>query len=222
MKFFQTSTDIKYKFDVVCENLFKRYPNPWSKHVLSEDVISRTIENSTLKTVRLLTKTNKAPRWVERFVSNHTACILEESHVNPVEKKVITYTKNLTHQSLMTVEERCEYTISPQTREWTIVDRKAWVTSGFSGLGIGRAVESFGCERYKNNIKKSTKGWEYILSRLHTPEKPPPILISTLPLAQPMWTTPYEPLAQTIMWTAPYNSSHVWTCLIATSGRSMV
>merc|ERR1712147_146969 len=104
---------------------------------------------------------------VERFVSNHTACILEESHVNPVEK-------------------RCEYTISPQTREWTIVDRKAWVTSGFSGLGIGRAVESFGCERYKNNIKKSTKGWEYILSHLHTPEKPPPTLISTLPLAQPM------------------------------------
>ena len=49
--------------------MFQRYPNPWSKHVLTEDVISRKVEGPILKTVRLISKTNKLPKLAQKVKS---------------------------------------------------------------------------------------------------------------------------------------------------------
>ncbi|EDO37602.1 predicted protein, partial [Nematostella vectensis] len=161
---------LRYAWDQVSAAYWRRYPNPWSKHVLSEDVVSRVVEEDKLKTKRLLTKTNRLPRWGERFVNSRVACIIEESVVDPVAKTLTTYTRNITFKTLMVVEEKCVYTVSPQNKEWTTCERQSWVTSGV--YGFARAIEAFGIERYKNNVKKTSKGLEYILEKLHSPERP--------------------------------------------------
>ena len=44
--------------------IFQRYPNPFARHVLSEDTVYREVINgTTLYTRRFLTKTNKIPKW---------------------------------------------------------------------------------------------------------------------------------------------------------------
>ena len=57
----------RYRWDQVGNAVFKRYPNPWSKHILSEDVVSRKVEGPILKSIRIITKQNKVP--LPKFVS---------------------------------------------------------------------------------------------------------------------------------------------------------
>lgn len=76
-----------------------------STHVLTEDVVYREVtSNNRLLSRRLLTKTNRLPRWADRFFpSGISRCvyIIEDSIVNPVDRKLTTYTWNLNHTTLM-------------------------------------------------------------------------------------------------------------------------
>lgn len=72
-----------------------------STHVLSEDTVYRQIRDGKLYSKRLLTKTNKVPKWGERFISNRVIKIMEESIVDPKNKILTTYTRNLGYQSVM-------------------------------------------------------------------------------------------------------------------------
>lgn len=83
----------------------------FSKHVLSEDVISRYIgTDNKLHSKRILTKTNRLPKWGERFVNTRFAVFIEESIVDPINKVVTTYTRNITLKNLMvSVMIKCFY-----------------------------------------------------------------------------------------------------------------
>jgi len=72
-----------------------------SNHVLSEDTVFREIRGSKLFTKRLLTKTNRLPKWGERFVNARTVKIVEESIIDPKEKVLITYTRNIGYVKVM-------------------------------------------------------------------------------------------------------------------------
>lgn len=72
-----------------------------SSHVLTEDTISREVKNGKLYSKRLLTKTNRLPKWGERFISKNVVKIIEESIVDPEAKTLTTYTKNLGYTKVM-------------------------------------------------------------------------------------------------------------------------
>lgn len=73
----------------------------YSSHVLTEDTISREVRNGKLYSKRLLTKTNRVPKWGERFISKNVVKIMEESIVDPEAKTFTTYTKNLGYTKVM-------------------------------------------------------------------------------------------------------------------------
>jgi len=81
----------------------------------------------------------------------------------------------------MLVEEKCEYKRSMDCKDWTLCDRKAWVSSNV--YGFSKPIEAFGVERYKNNIVKSKKGLEHILEKIYPSEKLQTI-ITGIPIAQ--------------------------------------
>jgi len=57
------------------------------------------------------------------------------------------------------------YQPSQDNMEWTECRREAWVSSGVFGFAM--ALQAFGMERFKKNIKKSLKGYNYTLNRLY-------------------------------------------------------
>lgn len=61
--------------------------------------------------------------------------------------------------------EKCVYKPSAENNEWTECCREAWVSS--SVFGFARALQSFGMERFKKNVQKSIKGFNYTLNRLY-------------------------------------------------------
>lgn len=58
------------------------------------------IENK-LHSIRLFTKTNKLPKWGERFIQSKDVKIVEESILDPSEKTLVTYTRNVGYASVM-------------------------------------------------------------------------------------------------------------------------
>ena len=61
--------------------------------------------------------------------------------------------------------EKCVYKPSQENSEWTECMREAWVSS--SVFGFGKALQAFGMERFKKNVQKSLKGFNYTLNRLY-------------------------------------------------------
>lgn len=104
VKYFLGLNDLKSSWDQVFAAFWQRYPNPYSKHVLTEDVIHREVTPDKVISRRLLTKTGIVPRWAERlFPTNvaHSAFILEDSVVDLKHKILTTFTWNINHSRLM-------------------------------------------------------------------------------------------------------------------------
>ncbi|XP_027574489.1 PRELI domain-containing protein 1, mitochondrial [Pipra filicauda] len=171
---------LKGPWDQVFAAFWQRYPNPYSKHVLTEDIVHREVTpDHKLLSRRLLTKTNRMPRWAERFFPAnvaHSVYILEDSIVDPKNQTMTTFTWNINHARLMVVEERCVYRVNPENSNWTEVKREAWVSSSL--FGVSRAIQEFGLARFKSNVTKSTKGFEYVLARMQG-EAPSKTLVET-------------------------------------------
>lgn len=101
-KYYESSTVFQYHWDQVLQGFWKRYPNPYSSHVLTEDTIEREIrKDGKLYSKRLLTKTNKIPKWGERFFKAKFVCIVEESLVDTKSKTLTTYTRNIGFNKMM-------------------------------------------------------------------------------------------------------------------------
>ncbi|KAK5865820.1 hypothetical protein PBY51_020060 [Eleginops maclovinus] len=175
VKYFCNSADIRSAWDHVVSAFWQRYPNPFSTHVLTEDVVYREVTaDHRLLSRRLLMKTNRLPRWAERvFPSGMSRCvyIIEDSIVDPINRKLTTYTWNLNHTTLMSVEERCIFQDSVEQPSSTQMKREAWITSNV--YGFSRPIQEFGLARFKSNQVKAMKGLEYALSNIQgeTPQR---------------------------------------------------
>ncbi|XP_030207214.1 PRELI domain-containing protein 1, mitochondrial isoform X1 [Gadus morhua] len=134
VKYFSNNTDIQNAWEHVVSAFWRRYPNPFSTHVLTEDVVYREVTaDHKLLSRRLLTKTNRLPRWAEKVFPTHLArsvYIVEDSIVDPLTRSLTTFTWNLNHTTLMAVEERCVFKESALQPATTSVKREAWISSG--------------------------------------------------------------------------------------------
>lgn len=173
MKYYMGQSLFKFSWEQVTQAFWQKYPNPYSTHVLSEDTVERRLQGGCLHSKRIITKTNKLPKWGERFIpgSKRSLCVLEESIIDPKARTMVTYTRNLGLTTIMTVEERCEYRPSSDNSKWTECKREAWISSQVYGFSY--ALQAFGLDRFKKNGHKAIAGFEHILSRMYLPETIP-------------------------------------------------
>ncbi|KAJ3650305.1 hypothetical protein Zmor_022001 [Zophobas morio] len=163
-RFYEHTTIFNYTWDQVAQGFWKRYPNPNSKHVLSEDTVCRNVRSGRLFSTRLLSKTNPIPKWAERFITSKHVHIIEESIVDPVNKVLITYTRNLGYTKVMSVTEKVVYRQSDEQPGKTVAVRSAWIDSQIRGFS--RAICAFGYERFKKNCNKMVGGFNYVLANM--------------------------------------------------------
>merc|ERR1712223_825949 len=143
-----------------------RYPNPFARHVLSEDTVHRELlTGGTLYTRRFITKTNKVPSWGEKYLSRlaRKVPLMEESFIDTKEKIITMYTRSVGFGSFMTATEKVVYQASSENPEHTVAVKSAWVESSFYGLRT--AIKNFGIERFKKNCVKATEGFNYVLEK---------------------------------------------------------
>lgn len=119
MKFYENSFNYDYTFPAVTLAYFLRYPNPYSRHVLSSDVIDRYVDPETqrLHTVRLHLKKSKVPAGILKFLPRGLAgpggasqsYILEQSTIDVKEGWMETESKNMEWTGILSVIERQSY-----------------------------------------------------------------------------------------------------------------
>jgi hypothetical protein len=120
----------------VAEAIFLRYPNPFSAHVLSEDTLFRKVDGHVLYSRRFLTKTNRLPKWGEKFLASFKKMVplVEESVVDRRNKVITTYTRNVGLSRFMSAVEKVSYRQDPNDPNVTIAVKEAWIESGLYGL----------------------------------------------------------------------------------------
>uniref|UniRef100_U5EJY9 PRELI/MSF1 domain-containing protein n=1 Tax=Corethrella appendiculata TaxID=1370023 RepID=U5EJY9_9DIPT len=160
-KYYESQTLFNYTWEQVTQAFWNRYPNPYSSHVLSEDTISREICDGKLHSKRLLSKTNRVPKWGERFFKAKSVFIVEESVIDPKERTLVTYTRNIGFNKIMHVVEKVTYKTSSENPGKTIAIRSAWVDS--SVFGFATAIKAFGLDRFKKNCAKTVDGFNFVL-----------------------------------------------------------
>ncbi|KAK5061140.1 hypothetical protein LTR84_007682 [Exophiala bonariae] len=119
MKFYESSFNYDYTFPAVTLAYFLRYPNPYSRHVLSTDVIDRYVDPDTqrLHTLRLHLKKSKVPAGILKFLPGGLAgpngssqsYILERSTIDVKEGWMETESKNMEWTGILSVVERQSY-----------------------------------------------------------------------------------------------------------------
>lgn len=164
VKQYENDTVFQFNWNQVAQGFWQRYPNPNSSHVLTEDTVLREVKNGVLYTKRLLTKTNRVPKWGERFVSKNIVKIVEESVVDPKTKTLTTYTRNLGYAKVMSIVEKVVYKVSEDNPNWTVAHRSAWIDSQV--FGFSRAIQAFGLDRFKKNCNLMYTGFNYVLAHM--------------------------------------------------------
>ena len=104
VKEFSGSYTFPYKWDIVSACFWVKYPNPFSNHVLTEDVYCRFVtEKGVLITKKLLQKKSNLhiPKWGEKFINIKNGYVVEESHCDPKAQILTSYTKNISLTSLL-------------------------------------------------------------------------------------------------------------------------
>ncbi|KAJ1076520.1 hypothetical protein K5549_008219 [Capra hircus] len=112
---------------------------------------------------RLLTKTNRMPRWAERlFPANaaHSEHILEDSIMDP--QKPGHDHLYVNHALLMVVEERCVYYGNSDNSSWTEICQEAWVSS---------TVQEFGLTWFKTKLQSEVPPKTLLETANETQEK---------------------------------------------------
>jgi len=121
VKFYEYNFTYDYSFSAVTLAYFLRYPNPYSTHVLSTDVIDRSIDPETgrLSTTRIHLKRSRLPPAILKFLphsvrgnvagGSSSSYILERSTIDVKEGWMETESRNLDWTGILSVVERQVY-----------------------------------------------------------------------------------------------------------------
>ncbi|KAF8682741.1 MSF1 protein [Rhizoctonia solani] len=144
---------------------FLRYPNPFSAHVLSCDVIDRSFTpEGNLRTTRLILKRGNLPKWFPSgVVARSESWIVEESEVDTIGHRVNCTTRNLEHTKALRVIE--QVTLRPLEDGRTLQVTEARFQSRF-GWGLTKRIESYASTKFRSNIEKSRQGIFLVLNLL--------------------------------------------------------
>ncbi|KAF2100374.1 MSF1-domain-containing protein [Rhizodiscina lignyota] len=169
MKVFSASDEFDYSWEEVSTANWRKYC-PWNEktpHVLAVDTLSRNIDPETgiLRTERLITCQQTAPKWLAPFVGDGSSHVYEVSYCDPKSKKVTMCSQNMTWSDLISVQETVVYkplAASPNGK--TQFHQTARITALCGGWDrIKAKVEQATVDRFAQNAARGKEGFEMVL-----------------------------------------------------------
>ncbi|KAM3076523.1 hypothetical protein ACMFMG_007332 [Clarireedia jacksonii] len=196
VKFYESSFSYDYSFPAVTLAYFLRYPNPHSTHVLSTDVISRTVDPSTgrLRTVRIHRKSSRLPSAVLKLLPKS---VLGNEGWMKTDSRNLDWTgilsvveKQAFHRA-MPKDEEGDFSVGPGMtdvrtqvmfksrlgerlramrkageEEGVGEEEKKGWLSNWSTKGVQRSIEAIASRKTENQLGKSKEGMTVVLERL--------------------------------------------------------
>ncbi|TFK36811.1 PRELI-like family-domain-containing protein [Crucibulum laeve] len=168
MHFFSQAFNYDHSWSHVVIGMWHKYPNPKCSHVVSIDVLDRSVDPKTgiIRTERVLGCKQKAPGWIVKlFGGSEDAFVREISFVDPATQNATITSVNLSLSQFATCFEQIRYSpVSPhrtafiQTAE--IQARMALWRSAADGL------EKWLVQRFEQNAHLGKLGFTDVLQTL--------------------------------------------------------
>ncbi|EGG01300.1 uncharacterized protein MELLADRAFT_111135 [Melampsora larici-populina 98AG31] len=185
---FQAEHIFPFSFRDVAIGIWHKYPNHLSEHITSVDVLDRSfLSDGTLRTERLITIRQNAPRWIMKLVGG-----AEEQFVREVifskpaglsgsgsPAMILMGSVNLSMSSIMICKEKIRYEASPNNAKHTIfkqiaeMEAQGRLATGQTWQAIGKQVESWGRDRFAKNAATGREGFTSVLNALFTNQGSP-------------------------------------------------
>jgi hypothetical protein len=167
MKVFSNDETFDYSWEEVSTANWRKYC-PWndkSTHVIAVDTLSRSVdpESGVLRTERLITCKQSAPKWLATLMGgNETSHVFETSYVDPATKKVTMISSNLTFSNIISVQESVVYQPLSATKTQFVQNAKITALCG-GWQKVKNAVEDATVTRFGENARKGKEGFEAVL-----------------------------------------------------------
>jgi len=175
MHYFSQNFTYEHNWAQVNVGLGYKYPNPQCSHVVSIDVVGRSIDADTgiIRTERLLGCKQKAPIWIVKLLGgSEDAFVREVSFVDPSTQTTSVHSANLSLSQYVTCLERIHYTPHPSAPDTqTLFTQTAEVQTRMPlWRNLSDKLESWMTERFGQNAQLGRMGFEGVLDRLWTRE----------------------------------------------------
>ncbi|XP_060100018.1 PRELI domain containing protein 3A isoform X2 [Heteronotia binoei] len=160
MKIWSSEHVFGHPWDTVIKAAMRKYPNPMNPSVVGVDVLDRSLDSQgRLHSHRLLSTEWGLPSIVKAILgtSRTVTYIKEHSVVDPMEKKMVLCSTNITLTNLVSVDERLVYTPHPENPEKTVLTQEAIIT--VKGVSLSSYLESLMANSISSNARK---GWDAI------------------------------------------------------------
>ncbi|KAJ3183473.1 hypothetical protein HDU87_006792 [Geranomyces variabilis] len=170
MKFTENQYLFSHPFSTITSANFQKYPNEHSSHVLSVDILSRSVDPQTsiLRSERLVSVKQSAPALLRRLLPiPEIAYFREVSFLDPRAKSFKAISSNLSMRAIVDVEETCEL-IPQQGAEGTeTVFRQRAEVSALGALSYAaRLVEEAAVASFNANSWKGRMGLEAVVDKI--------------------------------------------------------
>ncbi|NP_001086156.1 PRELI domain containing protein 3A [Xenopus laevis] len=160
MRIWSSEHVFSHPWDTVIKAAMRKYPNPMNPCVVGVDVVDRNLDSQgRLHSQRLLCTEWGLPSLVRAILgtSRTLTYIKEHSVVDPVEKKMVLCSTNISLTNLVSVDERLVYTPHPENPEQTVLTQEAIIT--VKGVSLSSYLEGLMASTISSNARK---GWDAI------------------------------------------------------------
>ncbi|KAI5965985.1 UPS2 [Candida pseudojiufengensis] len=169
MKFFQSDYTFHYPWDQVTAANWQKYPNEYSTHVISVDILGRSIiNNHILRTERLIGCKQSIPKWLSFLVGGQSISYVREvSEIDLNNKSLIMKSMNLTMNHLLLVKETVIYKPDLQLPDLNTNFNQIAEITAFAGVSkLCDKLEDWSIERFGQNAKNGKLAFENVLNQL--------------------------------------------------------
>ncbi|KAK7041676.1 Phospholipid metabolism protein [Paramarasmius palmivorus] len=168
MHFFNQVFNYDHPWSHVVIGMWHKYPNPKCSHVVSIDVLDRSVDPETgiIRTERILGCKQKAPVWIVKlFGGSEDAFVREISFIDPKTQNATITSENLSLSQFATCFEQIQY--SPVSSNRTAFRQTAEIQAR---LGLWRSaadnLEKWLVQRFEQNAQLGKIGFTDVLRRL--------------------------------------------------------
>lgn len=161
---FESVHTFDHDFATATTAYYNRYPNPYTKHVQSMDMLDCHVDShGCLWTTRMMKKTGRLPKFIKPLLGNSlSSWVIEKSVINPETQTMWSYTANLDHRRFIKVEEYVKYRVVDGDNDKTTVKSKVIFSSNL--FGLKQRVEQWSHNKFTQNIKNSRAGMMYVMN----------------------------------------------------------
>ncbi|KAH8120509.1 MSF1-domain-containing protein [Phellopilus nigrolimitatus] len=171
MHYFSQVFNYDHPWSHVVIGMWHKYPNPHCSHVLSVDVLDRTVDPKTgiIRTERILGCKQKTPTWILKvFGGSEDAYVREVSFVDPATQSCSITSVNLSLSQFATCYERIRYLPSrSQPKTQTIFSQTAEIQARMAlWRSMSDRLELWLADRFEQNAQKGKLGFTDVLRSL--------------------------------------------------------